>query len=66
VAVAAELVPEAIAEQVWRRRNAGESSAAVSLWLARIGYVVRPDEVDVIASEYEQGQEGTTPGKDSP
>jgi hypothetical protein len=49
-----ESVPEALAEHVWARRQSGESCERISAWLAQIGYAVLPDEVSVIAFEYEQ------------
>jgi len=47
-------IPESVAAEVWSRREAGQSRVAVAMWLARIGYLVTPDEADVIASRYVQ------------
>ena len=52
-----DLLPEALMAQVWQRREAGQSAVDISLWLSRIGYLVRPDEVVVIASQYAQRRE---------
>jgi hypothetical protein len=48
-----ESVPEAVAEQAWRRYRAGELGDEISRWLAQVGYAVTPDEVLVIAYEHE-------------
>ena len=37
---------------MWARRETGESCVDVSLWLGRIGYAVRPEEVDIVASRW--------------
>jgi hypothetical protein len=58
-----DAVPEVIAAQVWARRQTGESRPAVSLWLSRLGYLVRADEVDVIASHYGQRRDATGRGR---
>ena len=56
----ADALPEVIAARVWERRQAGEPCVDISLWLARIGYRVGPDEVAVIAAQYAQQQEAAT------
>jgi hypothetical protein len=58
--VVADAVPEVIAAGVWARREVGGSCVDISLWLARIGYQVQPDEVAVIASRYAQWKEDAT------
>jgi hypothetical protein len=55
--VVADALPEVIVARVWARRQVGESCVDVSLWLGRIGYQVRPDEVAVVASQYAQRRE---------
>jgi hypothetical protein len=52
-----ESVPEAFAEQVWTGRQSGESCEQISRWLSQIGYRVHPDEVAIIAVQYEQQHE---------
>ena len=49
-----EQIPESVTAEVWARREDGQSRVTVAMWLARIGYVVTPDEADVIASRYAQ------------
>lgn len=52
--VADEELPDAIAEQVWMRRDLGESYEEIAAWLLRVGYWVRPHEVALIAATYGQ------------
>jgi hypothetical protein len=59
--VVADALPEVIVMRVWARREVGESCVDICLWLNRIGYQVRPDEVAVIASQYAQRQDGPAP-----
>jgi hypothetical protein len=55
--VLGDLLPEALMARVWERREAGHSAIDIALWLSRIGYLIRPDEVAVIASQYAQRRE---------
>ena len=50
--------------RVWERREAGESCVDISFWLSRIGYLIRPDEVAIIASQYAQRRETVTTRRD--
>jgi hypothetical protein len=52
--VVADGLPGVIAAALWARRQAGWSCVDISLWLARLGYLVPPDEVTIIASQYAQ------------
>jgi hypothetical protein len=62
--VVAESLPTVVAEQVWARRDLGESCEDVSSWLSRIGYAVTPDEIETIASRWLLGQDATRPHAD--
>jgi len=42
--VAGDELPDAITEQVWTRRDLGESYEEIAAWLVQRGYRLRPDE----------------------
>jgi hypothetical protein len=55
--VAGDELSDAIAEQIWTRRDLGESYEEIAAWLVQLGYRLSAEEVAAVAAAYGQRRE---------